>query len=112
MCSDFEVGDVVAFKADPSSIDAFGAVLGGLGDDVVAAKEYPHKHLSYDYGDARLFFTIANADNDAKSAVSGSLDQLMNVVAKSAEEPRKTAAVYRGTDDEEEKRLDSTYPSK
>ena len=102
----------MAFRVDPSSLDTFAAVLEGLGDDVTAAKDYLHKHLSYDYGDARMFANIANANNDTKSAASGSLDRLADVVAKSAAELHKSAQMYRGTDDNEEQRLDATYPSK
>ncbi|MGW6446559.1 type VII secretion target [Lentzea sp. NPDC055074] len=100
------------FKVEPSSLDTFAAVLEGLAGDVTAAKDYLHKHLSYDYGDARMFANIANANNDTRSAVSGSLDRLADVVAKSAAELHKSAQMYRATDDKEERRLDATYPSK
>jgi hypothetical protein len=99
----------MSFKANPASLDAFATVLEGLGDDVTAAKDYLHKHLSYDYGDARMFANIANASNDTKSAVSASLDRLADVVAKSAQELKKSAQMYRATDDAEERRLDATY---
>ena len=102
----------MSFRADPSSLDTFAAVLEALGDDVTVAKDYLHKHLSYDYGDARMFANIANANNDTKSAVSGSIERLAEVVAKSAVELHKSAQMYRGTDDNEERRLDATYPSK
>ncbi|MFC3891426.1 type VII secretion target [Lentzea rhizosphaerae] len=102
----------MSFKADPSSLDTFATVLEGLSDDVASAKDYLHKHLSYDYGDARMFANIANANNDTKSAVSGSLDRLADVVAKSSQELRKSAQMYRGTDDNEERRLDATYSTK
>lgn len=99
----------MSFRADPASLDTFATVLEGLGDDVTAAKEYLHKYLSYDYGDARMFANIANANNDTKSAVSSSLDRLSEVVVKSAQELRKSAQMYRTTDDAEERRLDATY---
>lgn len=47
-----------------------------------------------------------------KTAVSGSLDRLADVVAKSAQELHKSAQMYRATDDNEERRLDATYPAK
>ncbi|MGW4208401.1 hypothetical protein ACWEIJ_10495 [Lentzea sp. NPDC004789] len=102
----------MSFRADPSSLDAFAAVLEGLVDDTAAAKDYLHKHLSYDYGDARMFASIASASNDTKSAVSDSLDRLIEVVTKSAAELHKSAQMYRSTDDTEERRLDATCPSK
>lgn len=54
----------MSFKADPAILDAFATVLEGLGGDVKAARDYLHKYLSYDYGDARMFANIANANND------------------------------------------------
>ncbi|MGI5505006.1 hypothetical protein [Lentzea sp. CA-135723] len=102
----------MSFKAEPSSLDTFAAVLEGLGGDVAAAKDYLHKHLSYDYGDARMFANIANANNDTKTAVNDSLARLADVVVKSAAELHKSARMYRNTDDNEERRLDATYPSK
>ncbi|WP_439661379.1 hypothetical protein ACSHWB_07695 [Lentzea sp. HUAS TT2] len=100
------------FRAEPSSLDTFATVLEGLVADVTAAKDYLHKHLSYDYGDARMFANIANANNDTKSAIAGSLDRLADVVAKSAAELHKSAQMYRTTDDNEERRLDAAYPTK
>ncbi|HEX7305708.1 hypothetical protein [Lentzea sp.] len=101
----------MSFKTDPVSIDSFATVLEGLVADVTAAKGYLHKHLSYDYGDARMFANIANANNETKAAVSASLDRLADVVAKSAQELHNSARMYRATDDREERRLDATYPA-
>lgn len=102
----------MSFKANPPSLDAFATVLEGLGGDVKAARDYLHQHLSYDYGDARMFANIANANNDTKAAVSASLDRLADVVAKSAQELHKSAQMYRNTDDSQEQRLDATYSAK
>lgn len=102
----------MGFKAEWQRLDAFAGQLDKLAADVSAAKDYLHKHLSYDYGDARMFFTIASSNNDTKAAVSDSLARLAEVVTKSAGELRKSAQMYRVTDDAQEQRLDKTYPSK
>jgi hypothetical protein len=102
----------MGYKAEWPRLNTYADVLDGLAADVAAAHEYLNKHLSYDYGDARMFFTIASSNNDTKAAVTDSLTRLSEVVTKSAAELRKTAEMYKVTDDEQEKLLDKTYPSK
>ncbi|MQA85805.1 MAG: hypothetical protein GEV03_14590 [Streptosporangiales bacterium] len=97
------------FLARPEAIDAFANQVGGLEDDTGTAKNYVHQHLSIDYGDARMFFTVAQACNDVKDAVVSSLNRLGTICNASAQELHKSAKMYRTTDKEEAARLDKTY---
>lgn len=101
----------MGFRVQPEGLDAFASLLKGLQDDVKKAHEYLNQHLSYDYGDARMFATIANANNDTKAAVGDNLKHLDQLLSASAGELEKSATVYRETDANEERRLDATYPS-
>lgn len=101
----------MAFRVEPEKINAFAERLKGLQDDVAKAQEYLDAHLSYGYGDARMFATIANANEDTKATVKDNLGHLDKLVTSSSGELEKVAKMYRDTDAEEERRLDNIYPS-
>ncbi|SFT06843.1 hypothetical protein [Saccharopolyspora flava] len=101
----------MGFRVQPEGLDTYASLLKGLQDDLKTAQDYLNQHLSYDYGDARMFATIANANNATKAAVGDNLKHLDQLLSASAGELVKSANMYRETDANEERRLDETYPS-
>lgn len=101
----------MAFRVEPEKIDAYAELLKGLKDDVAKAQEYLNTHLSYGYDDARMFATIANANEDTKTVVKENLEHLDKLVTSSSDELEKASKMYQETDTAEERRLDSIYPS-
>lgn len=100
----------MGFRVEPDRIDSFASLLRGLQDDVQKAQEYLNEHLSYGYGEARMFATIANANTDTKAAVGENIDHLGQLVSASARELENSVQMYRDTDSEAERKLDEIYP--
>jgi hypothetical protein len=101
----------VEFSVRVDALYAFADSLTALGGDAQAAVRYAENYLSIDGGASQLFFTASEATNEVMHAVSGSMAHLKQLAETSAGELRRSADTYRRTDDQEDARLDATYPS-
>ncbi|MCK1794504.1 hypothetical protein MTQ01_00360 [Streptomyces sp. XM4193] len=103
----------MSFKVNAADIKAYGEMIGRAKDDMSAGANHvrkednEHNKIS---GGSQLWKGILTQHKSICSRVETALNQYERVLASSAQELRKSADYYRRTDEEEARKVDSTYP--
>lgn len=99
----------MSFTVKHDEVRKFGHNVGNLSADADKATGYTQDHLSIDYGDGRMFFTVAQTANEVRAALEANYKQLSRLVDGCEIEVTKAANLYRDTDDAAAARADAAY---
>ncbi|SEM15127.1 type VII secretion target [Rhodococcus maanshanensis] len=97
---------------EPDDIDRFAARMGELSEQSRQALDYLNRWLAIDYGDGRIFVTAVEAASSIRDSLSDTYRTLERLNSDASSELRRTAQMYRATENVTAFELDRTYGSR
>lgn len=102
------------FHVKPNDLDSFGDQLKNLAKQTDTANDYLAKNASITSKEAGIGGKFIWGEaitklEEAVGAINKNLNKLKSLSSSSGDEVHDSASMYRGTDEQEARRLDNTY---
>ncbi len=96
-------------KVDPDSVDKFGTTMSDLSTQAGTAQQYAGRWFEFGENDGRIYMGVKGTLDSVRENLQANYEKLKSISASASTELDKTAEMYRTTDGDTAKRMDTGY---